>query len=902
MSDDDGIETNTDFVHVVSNSTDTAVTSTTNTRTTATMMNPPQQQQQQQQQQLLLDTTTTIVGSPPPLPLLNATLDASHIAYLVPSNTKESILPISIASHRSYRTNNNSSSCSINNNDNNNSNNNHAHPTYLMVGRQSSTSDIRIQHNSISRSHATLYYTTTTTTTTTTDRNDNDSNDNKILTIQDLGSKYGTTINGHRISGRTLSLHINDTIRFGNAQDTIYTVQMNPTKLLEEDVTTTTTTTTTSTELNTTFPIEVASEPIVYEIKDHDDETRNDTTTPTNHETSREHQSSMTNANVTTTTTAGIELIGRAKHEAEIAAMISSFDQIPTYTTTTTNNVLEIDDNNYIDPLDMTTTRTTTEQQSTHTIAIQYRIPIASHMIYESTINTTTATVRRNVPTCMAIDPVGTRCCMGCTNATIQVYDFGSRRRTSALIGQSIKSFIPDEGYWPISCTYSTTGDRMIIGTGSVQPSIVNREGEIILQFIRGDMYVTDQSKTVGHTAAVTCVDWHPFQRDVVITSSMDGSVRLWNISKGKQQFQMLVCDTVYQPKSKQGKRTSILCVAFHPSGREFVVGTSCGTVQVYNTSTKSSVRPTRVLYSVHGDGKSVSTLIYNLDGTKIATRSANDNVVKVWDATKMNSSSIPLVVCHEADTIHEHANIAFSPDGKVLCIGVASLETDVDGKVRRERGCIRFYDVSVNNPSCYPLLTVPVNIDGNDVGAILVVWHPKINQILVGCSNGQMMVYFDTTISQNGAVCWSGKVRQSVDGLTELLRSRAPTGSAAITGEIMTPLYNPNLGQKRKRNDIIEEVQTYEPERPASSKHKVGGLASAGSVSFQQYVADTNNNKNSSKIIAGKDPREALFQYNEGKAFVDRAYEGNKSKLADKTAEQEDEEAKLKRKGFFDR
>jgi WD repeat-containing protein 70 len=163
-------------------------------------------------------------------------------------------------------------------------------------------------------------------------------------------------------------------------------------------------------------------------------------------------------------------------------------------------------------------------------------------------------------------------------------------------------------------------------------------------------------------------------------------------------------------------------------------------------------------------------------------------------------------------------------------------------------------------------------------------------------------MVYFDPMISQNGAVGWSGKVRQSVDGLTELLRSRAPTGSAAITGEIMTPLYNPNLGHKRKRNDIIEEVPTYEPERPASSKHKVGGLASAGSVSFQQYVADTNHNKSSSKIIAGKDPREALFQYNEGKAFVDRAYEGNKSKLADKTAEQEDEESKLKRKGFFDR
>jgi hypothetical protein len=49
-------------------------------------------------------------------------------------------------------------------------------------------------------------------------------------------------------------------------------------------------------------------------------------------------------------------------------------------------------------------------------------------------------------------------------------------------------------------------------------------------------------------------------------------------------------------------------------------------------------------------------------------------------------------------------------------------------------------------------------------------------------------------------------------------------------------------------------------------------------------------------KEIAGKDPREALFKYKDGKSFVDTAYQGNVNILAEKTAEQEEEERKRKR------
>ena len=51
-------------------------------------------------------------------------------------------------------------------------------------------------------------------------------------------------------------------------------------------------------------------------------------------------------------------------------------------------------------------------------------------------------------------------------------------------------------------------------------------------------------------------------------------------------------------------------------------------------------------------------------------------------------------------------------------------------------------------------------------------------------------------------------------------------------------------------------------------------------------------------KNIAGKDPREELFKYSEGKSFASKAYEGDQERvLATKTAEQEEEEMKSKKK-----
>ena len=679
----------------------------------------------------------------------------------------------------------------------------------LLVGRQAATSDLRIQHGSISRKHAVMYY----------DRNDDS------LILRDLGGKHGTSVNDSKIAENGMvRLKHGDRILFGNVRESVFQVEISTRK-----------------------------------------EAMDSETTQQQQPPSKEVPA------VDGVSTEG--LTGRAKRQAEIAAMVASLDEAPTYQVHAPTP----------EPLPRSADpQSDKDQAQQKRIIAKYALPVTQ------TFRIASESDRRNAVTALAVDPSGSRFAVGSTDNHLRFYDFSGMDRGRR---DSFRSVTPETGHWPVACAFSNTGDRILVGTASVQPVVMDREGHEVIQFVRGDMYVTDQSKTVGHTAAVSDVDWHPLERDWVLTASLDGSARLWNVQDGRMQFKKLCCDKVYSAKNVKGQRTTVTAVCFHPGGREFALGTSCGSVQIWNKTRTS--RPEKAVFGIHA-GRSVASLTYTVDGTRLASRSAEDTTVQVWNAQRLSRSSVPLVTCRHAGSLHDHANAAFSPDGKILCVGVS--ENRMVGDKRQEIGRLSFYDVSGDNGTVDPLLSLDTDTNSSP---IVVKWHSRINQIFVGCSDGQILVLYDANLSNKGALIAASKVGRSVDDLSALLNSRAPTGSAGVSGEIVTPFSLPMYREervnvkKRKREERKDPVKSREPERPATGKHKTGGQT--GSLNFAQAVADQTMSK--SKAIAGKDPREALFQYNEGASFVDRAYEGNKSQLAEKTAEEEEEEFRRKSK-----
>jgi len=150
----------------------------------------------------------------------------------------------------------------------------------------------------------------------------------------------------------------------------------------------------------------------------------------------------------------------------------------------------------------------------------------------------------------------------------------------------------------------------------------------------------------------------------------------------------------------------------------------------------------------------------------------------------------------------------------------------------------------------------------------------------------------YDPDLSKNGVLLSTARLVRKKNALEALLEERGSQNPyAAITGKVLEPnalpMYrDPSLQRKRRRD--MDDDDVIKPEAPTTAKHLIGGRSSA-SVNFTQFVVQsTIKNKN----IAGKDPREELFKYNEGKNYVDQAYAGDVSRvLADKTVEEEQEE-----------
>ena len=738
----------------------------------------------------------------------------------------------------------------------------HTHHPFLIVGRQATIADLRIDHKSISRKHAILYYW------------------HGDLYLEDLETKKGTKINGQSTTaGRRIRLEPNDTIQFGMALP-IFTLLWDKKDREKEG------------QQQQNDEIKTDDGNLKSRDADLHHEPRKGATEGQCQQSSDTVDEKRTIKELTDKPSKQLEvgetLSGRAKREAEIAAMMASLDDAPTFTKyVPTKEELEV------------------EQQSAHkgrsaeagdgdhhkqSLWNTYKLPLAECLEMEQ------------IPTitCLALDPSGARFAVGSTDTNLRLFDFGGMNPLQPL---PFAVVTVEDGYPVRAVCYSANGDRILVATGSSQPKILDRDGQELLQFVRGDVYVTDPTRTVGHTAAVTCVAWHPLEKSIVVTGSLDGSVRWWDVDKGKLQFSMLTCSTVVCIKSSKGRKTAVTCIAFAPGGREIAVGTECGSVQVWNP-TQSKLRPLRAVYP-EGIVSAVDSLVYNADGTLLASRSAQSCCI--WNPQKLSKSSRPVIECQNVGldeySKSETTTIAFSPNGKILCVGI----TDQNQKT----SCLKFFSTSVSTgtsavaTTSRPARLVEYPLLGSG-GIVAVQWHFKLNQLLV--ANRKLYVLYDVNHSKKGALLTTATTQQrrrikgGESDLQQLYESRAPKGTY-IRGEIITPnalpLFQTDAGHKmnkqhkRKRQEEENKNASRIPEPPAKG-FKAGGQSST-SATFTQFVVDSTLPQ---KPIAGKDPREALFQYKEGKNYISTAYVGNKEViLADKTVEEDEEELKKSRK-----
>lgn len=337
-------------------------------------------------------------------------------------------------------------------------------------------------------------------------------------------------------------------------------------------------------------------------------------------------------------------------------------------------------------------------------LAVKRKIPL-SHQV--------DLTGHTKAVTCLSFEPSGNRISSGSLDYGVKLFDFGgmdSRHR-------SFKSIEAQDNHPVVSISHSSTGDKFIVGTGSCQPKVFDREGVEIITFARGDMYLRDLSNTKGHTMEVTTVQWHPTEKHILLTSSLDGTLRIWDLT-GTALFGKLINKHVLKVRALKGtNRVGATSCCYSSTGSKMIAGCSDGSIHIWNERQAYS-KADIILRGGHGDDVKITSVTITKNDKTLISRDENGTVA-VWD---LKTPKAPRKIITGLNNIYPTANIELSPDDTLFCCGISS--PSITGE-EISKSLLIFFEVA--GSAITPVLQVGVS---GGASAIFVKWQPNTNQI----------------------------------------------------------------------------------------------------------------------------------------------------------------------------
>lgn len=425
--------------------------------------------------------------------------------------------------------------------------------------------------------------------------------------------------------------------------------------------------------------------------------------------------------------------------------------------------------------------------------------------------------------TALAIDASGARLVSGSIDYELCFWDFAGMDKSM----KSFRKIQPCENH-PIRCVqYSLTGEYILLVSGSSQAKIIDRDGYEKMECLKGDQYITDMSKTKGHIGGLTAGCWNPTKREDFLTSSLDSTLRLWH-SRSKEQKQVI------KTRTQGGLKTIPTSCTFNRDGTLIAAGCQDGSIQMWDTR-KMFVNTTFCVRDAHQKGSEISCITFSHIGDMLATR-GNDETMKLWD---MRALKKPVHAFDGLYSRYDMTDATFSPDDSLIVTG-ESLMKGAD--------TANLYFYSTKTFEC--INKIPVT--GSHV--IKTIWHPKLNQIFVGCGNGVVKGFYDDKRSMRGAkLC-----------VVKTYRKKKQTEIGASV-QVITPHALPLFRQEKSRSlrkqmekDRMDPMKSRRPDLPITSGQ--GGRVASSGGTLSSYVI--RNLGLSKRVDDDQDPREAILKY----------------------------------------
>ena len=241
------------------------------------------------------------------------------------------------------------------------------------------------------------------------------------------------------------------------------------------------------------------------------------------------------------------------------------------------------------------------------------------------------------------VDRSGHLMIAGGHNCKVEQFELNKSQNTNGKNFLSpVREITPEPGTAVWSVKYNNNCTNFAVACVSPTPSIYDRVCRKVVSFIRGDPYLADMSKTKGHISVVTGISWHPRDREVLLTSSLDGSLRTWNLN-GTKHFDALVCNQVVKARDENGRRIGITSSCYDRISGNLVAGvTSRGGLQIWKLKAGTKLdRPQFCNNQANVGCGDLSDVAFVGDGRHLLTRvnrgsEKSSSVIKLWDTRKI--------------------------------------------------------------------------------------------------------------------------------------------------------------------------------------------------------------------------------------------------------------------------
>ncbi|KAF3428285.1 hypothetical protein E2986_05979 [Frieseomelitta varia] len=457
--------------------------------------------------------------------------------------------------------------------------------------------------------------------------------------------------------------------------------------------------------------------------------------------------------------------------------------------------------------------------------------------------------------TAIAADPSGARLASGSIDYDVCFWDFAGMDSSM----RSFRTLQPCENH-PIKCLqYSMTGDVILVISGSAQAKVLDRDGFEKCETVKGDQYISDMARTKGHTAGLYSGCWHPFTKEEYLTCSQDSTCRIWILYRPRAHKHLIKC------RAQNGVKTIPTTCGYSREGNVVACGCIDGSIQMWDHR-KNFVNPSLIQRNAHAQGCEISSLSFSYLGQMLATRSCDDTL-KLWD---LRAFKTPVFEAKDIYSRYDTTDCMFNPDDSILITGESLRKNQNTGR-------ILFYDTKTFE------LVNRINVTNSHV--IKTLWHPKLNQIFVGCGNGIVKVYYDSKKSLRGAKLCVVKTHMKQKHIEVMSTQQIITPHAL-------PLFRqdrPKSVRKQMEKDRLDPVKSRRPDLPITSGQ--GGRVASSGGTLSSYVI--RNLGLSKRIEDDQDPREAILKYakvaEENPYWIAPAYKKTQPQTIFQTTDEQD-------------